>query len=210
VISETLGLRERKRLETRAQLERATVLLVEEVGLENATVDAICARVNVSSRTFFNYFESKEDAILGMRDLPVDDAFLDQYRADTAGQPVVEQVVGLLLHVLGPAIGDTELHQARMAIVKQHPELLRRQFAQMTRMGEKLVSGVSSLLSHDQAFSALEAAERDSLAELILPLCGGAVRAAVKEWVADGTERDTEELRRRAVELAGKVITALA
>lgn len=208
--SETLGLRERKRLETRAQLERATVLLVAEVGLENATVDAICARVSVSPRTFFNYFDSKEDAILGMRDLPIDDAFLDRHRAATAGLPVVEQVIGLLLHVMGPAIADTELHEARMAIVKEHPELLRRQFAQMTRMGEQLVAGVSLFLTNDPAFSALPDAERDSLAELILPLCGGAVRAAVKEWVADGSVRDTAELQRRAVELAGKVITALA
>jgi AcrR family transcriptional regulator len=210
VTSETLGLRERKRLETRAQLERATVLLVAEVGLENATVDAICAKVLVSPRTFFNYFESKEDAILGMRDLPVDDAFVAQHRADTAGQSIVEQIVGLLLHVIGPAIGDTALHDARLAIVKEHPELLRRQFAQMTRMGEQLVAGVSDLLSHDQAFSAYDAAERASLAELILPLCGGAIRAAVKEWVADGTERDADELRTRAVELAGKAIQALS
>ncbi|GAB3577258.1 TetR family transcriptional regulator [Leifsonia lichenia] len=210
MISETLGLRERKRHETRAQLERATVLLVAEVGIENATVDAICASVPVSPRTFFNYFESKEDAILGMRDLPIDDAFLAQHRAETAGQSAVEQIVGLLLHVIGPAIGDTELHDARRAIVKEHPELLRRQFAQMTRMGEQLVAGASGLLSHDQAFSAFDAAERASLAELILPFCGGAIRAAVAEWVADGTERDTDELRKRAVELAGKAIQALS
>jgi AcrR family transcriptional regulator len=209
VINETLGLRERKRLETRAQLERAAVLLAQEVGPENATVDAICASIPVSPRTFFNYFESKEDAILGVRDIPIDDELVAVHLAETAGQSLTEQVIGLLLRVMGPAIADTELHEARMELIKQHPGLLSRQIVQMTRMGEQLTTATSALLAHDPAFDGATADERNTLAELILPLCGGAVRVAVKEWVATGDERSPHELRRRAVELAGKAIDTL-
>ncbi|GAA1443565.1 TetR/AcrR family transcriptional regulator [Leifsonia poae] len=209
MINETLGLRERKRLETRAQLERAAVLLAQEVGLENTTVDAICASVPVSPRTFFNYFESKEDAVLGVRDIPIDDELVAAHLASTAGESLTAQVIGLLLHALGPGIADTELHEARLAIVRQHPSLLTRQIAQMTRMGEQLTAATATLLSHDPSFAAVPADERNTLAELILPLCGGAVRVAVKEWVAAGGDRSPHELSRRAVELAGKAIETL-
>jgi AcrR family transcriptional regulator len=207
--TETLGLRERKRLETRAQLERAAVRLAIEVGLENTTVDAICAAVPVSPRTFFNYFESKEDAILGVRDVPLDDASVAELRAEHEGEPLLSSVIALLLRTLGPAIADTELHEARMTIIKQHPNLLGRQIAQMTRMGEQLISAASALVANDSTFAGREAGEQQAIAEIILPLCGGAVRVAVKEWVAAGGDRHPDELRKRAAELARKAIEPL-
>jgi AcrR family transcriptional regulator len=207
---QSLGLRERKRLETRTQLERAAVRLVAELGLEYATVEAICATVPVSTRTFFNYFESKEDAILGVRDVVFGDEAIERHARENAGQPLVSRIIGLLLEALAPAIADTELHEARLAIIKQHPELLSRQIAQMSRAGEKLIAATAAILAHDSRFAALGADERSATAELILPLCGGAVRLAIKEWISAGGERSLPELHRRAVELAGKAIETLS
>ncbi|WP_426626127.1 TetR/AcrR family transcriptional regulator [Leifsonia sp. McL0607] len=208
--NESLGLRERKRLETRAQLERAAVLLASDVGLENATVEAICATVPVSVRTFFNYFESKEDAILGVREFELDEQSVERHVRESEGRPLAERVIALLLESLAPAIADTRLHEARMAIIKQHPELLGRQVAQMSRAGERLVAATAAILAHDSRFAPLGADEQNTTAELILPLCGGAVRLAVKEWVSAGGERSLPQLQRRAVELVGKVISTLS
>jgi AcrR family transcriptional regulator len=207
--TETLGLRERKRRETRAQLEHAAVRLALEVGLENATVDAICAAVPVSPRTFFNYFESKEDAILGVRDFPLDDDAVAEHLDQHAGEPLVSSVIALLLHAMGPAITDTELHEVRRELIKKHPALLGRQIAQMTRMGERLTAVTVTIVADDSAFADREAAERQAVAEIVLALCGGAVRVAVKDWVASGADRTTDELHSRAVELAGKAIETL-
>ena len=62
-----MGLRERKRAQTRHRLEEAAVGLALRDGLDKVTIDAISERADVSPRTFFNYFDSKEDAILGVR-----------------------------------------------------------------------------------------------------------------------------------------------
>ena len=53
--------------ETRARLEEAAVTLVLRDGLEQTTIGTISELADVSPRTFFNYFDSKDSAILGLR-----------------------------------------------------------------------------------------------------------------------------------------------
>ncbi len=80
-----LGLRERKKRATRAALSTATLRLAVERGLSNVLVEDIAAEVNVSPRTFNNYFHSKEDAILSPALTRV-----GHLRAALAGRPADE------------------------------------------------------------------------------------------------------------------------
>jgi AcrR family transcriptional regulator len=59
----TVGRRERKKAETRAALRDAAVRLVGARGLDAVTVEDITDAADVSARTFFNYFGSKEEAL---------------------------------------------------------------------------------------------------------------------------------------------------
>jgi AcrR family transcriptional regulator len=60
----SVGRRERKKQATRQALHEAAMDLVEERGLANATVEDITERADVSVRTFFNHFSSKEEAVI--------------------------------------------------------------------------------------------------------------------------------------------------
>ena len=50
------GLRYRKKLKARLTVERAALELVIERGYDGVTVEDICARAEISKKTFFNYF----------------------------------------------------------------------------------------------------------------------------------------------------------
>ncbi|PVB60975.1 TetR/AcrR family transcriptional regulator [Labrenzia sp. 011] len=62
----TLSLRQRRRLETARDIQKATLELAISHGLENVTTEEIAASAGVSTRTFFNYYSNKEAAAIGV------------------------------------------------------------------------------------------------------------------------------------------------
>ncbi|UFU05269.1 TetR/AcrR family transcriptional regulator [Ruania halotolerans] len=58
-----IGLRERKRAETRARFARAAFDLARTRGVDGFTIDELADAVGVARRTFFNHFTSKEEAV---------------------------------------------------------------------------------------------------------------------------------------------------
>jgi AcrR family transcriptional regulator len=62
-VTATMGLRERKKLDTRWALSDAALELALERGLEHVTRQDIADRAGVSLRTFNNYFAGKYEAI---------------------------------------------------------------------------------------------------------------------------------------------------
>ncbi|MFI5504348.1 TetR/AcrR family transcriptional regulator [Corynebacterium kutscheri] len=122
-MSTTVSLRERKKQQTRYALEDTATKLVLERGLNQVTVEDICAPVGVSKRTFFNYFAEKEEAILGTPPEKLGEQEKNLFLSTELELP--EAVLTLMLtYVLGTdTTREWELYKRRHTIVEKHPEL---------------------------------------------------------------------------------------
>lgn len=98
------GLRERKKQMTRQAILDASVALFAERGYDGVTVAQIADAANVSVKTLFTYFDSKEDLVFGGED-EARDALLAAVRNRAPGQSALE-AVRRYLH--GRADGDAD------------------------------------------------------------------------------------------------------
>ena len=128
------GLRERKKRERGQALRRAAIDLALEKGYSNVTVEDICERCGVSRRTFFNYYSSREEALLGRADTVFDGEDQPAIEEFEAGGPH-GRLVADLEHLLA-FIVDTrmkkldDMHQYHL-MLKQDPTLIPLQLARM-------------------------------------------------------------------------------
>lgn len=81
-----MGLRERKKQRTRDALIDAALDLFLSQGYEATTIDQIAAEVDVSPRTFFRYFASKEDVALSLT-ADEQEVFLAELLSRPASEP---------------------------------------------------------------------------------------------------------------------------
>lgn len=87
-MSETSGLRERKKDATRVRLMQAALELFEERGFDEVSVAEIAEAAEVSKKTVFNYFDVKEDLVLGH----------GKHQIEIPAQVVRERAVGQTPH----------------------------------------------------------------------------------------------------------------
>src|SRR3954469_18002584 len=111
------GLRERKKQATRAALADAAWNLAAEHGVSAVTIDDIAQAADVSPRTFFNYFSSKEEAVLE-RTAAIGHALAAAIRARPADEPLTEALCGAVESALVPIAMPTDgwlatLHRMR-------------------------------------------------------------------------------------------------
>lgn len=84
----TEGRRERKRRQTRERIEQAAMSLFLQCGFEATTIEDITEAADVSKRSFFDYFPSKEEVVFAWQD-----AFADRLMAAIAARPADESSV---------------------------------------------------------------------------------------------------------------------
>ncbi|HLU76102.1 MAG TPA: TetR family transcriptional regulator [Nonomuraea sp.] len=81
-----MGLRERKKEKTRLALVDAALDLFLEHGYDATTIDQVAGAADVSPRTFFRYFTSKDHLILWFHD-QMEETMLEALAARPAGEP---------------------------------------------------------------------------------------------------------------------------
>lgn len=119
------GLRARKRRATRAAIERAAIALVDELGYDNVTVAQISERADVSQGTFFNYFPTKDAAIVGIGVYELDPRTVHAAFDRLMPCSMFHATLTLFLEVVGSFDWESDVAALRVALVKDTPSLMR-------------------------------------------------------------------------------------
>lgn len=116
------GLRATKKAQTRRALHRAALELALEQGPDGVTVEAIAARAEVSPRTFFNYFPSRE-AAMSVSDPGIADRLAALLLARPGDEPITEALRAVLTERVRELAADTEEWRLRRRLAREHPSL---------------------------------------------------------------------------------------
>jgi AcrR family transcriptional regulator len=131
------SLSQRKRQLVRQEIAHAAWLLFAERGYEDTTVAEIARAAGVSRRSFFRYFSSKEDVVIGTTDALAEDVL-----AAFASRPVSEPPLVAIQRALKPAIetrlADAAEARAIVSLLRESRTLRRAMLERHARLEERL------------------------------------------------------------------------
>lgn len=171
----TTGRREHNASRTRRILTRTAVELFLSRGFDGVTVENVADAADVSPRTTYRYFPTKEDLALAyLADL--DNRFLDSVRA----RPTDEPPLTSLRHAMADtwmwleSSGESETYLALQTFIETHPGLLAANLRRGYRQEELLVAALETrpVFQHGN----------DLEARLVVAAFAGASRVALTTW----------------------------
>lgn len=175
-----MGLRERKKRARREALIDATQRLVERDGIDSVTVEAICEAAGVSTRTFFNYFESKDDALLGHIPWPVSPLAAARFVEGGPSGDLLADLEELLATVIEQQPAGHERFRRAIALVAHEPRLLARHMAWFESHRSEIAQLVAQRLGPEPSV------DPETVASVAMFL----VHATAQRWESTGAESD--------------------
>ncbi len=158
----------RKRETIRALTDTARRLTIER-GFAGFTVEEVCAEAGVSRRTFFNYFESKENAVFGYTEIDPRLVELDDEFVAKSGD-LLDDFVDVVVRrweMLDP-LSDAP---ALLQVIEHEPRLLKGAFE---RLAENERRDVALIVRR-------EGADQTMRAEVVVHTVGACIRLAVAQ-----------------------------
>ncbi|MFC7580087.1 TetR family transcriptional regulator [Schaalia naturae] len=157
---------------TAAAVERAAMDLVVEHGYDQVTVDMIAQAAGISQRTFFNYFPTKDDALLG-REMPrVDERAARRFILSDG--PLLLDALSLVS--LPHASAGAPTVDDRIRIAALSPSLMAKQMERMGAIESELREVIGLRLEHEHPEVPPEGREDEAM--MVTHLLAGVVRFA--------------------------------
>lgn len=174
----------------RAELAGLALQLFADRGFDGTTVDDIARAAGLSKRSFFRYFASKEDAVLGAVEV-----MGEQVAEEIRARPADEEPWECLRTVLGAweeRIRASSEQLASLRLIESTPSLRARQHQKR----DEARQAISDAL-RDRPGSTLDGFAADLLANA----AGAALDTVTREWVRSGGTADRAALLDRAFAL---------
>lgn len=166
--------------------------LCVEQGYESTTVEEICAVAGISRSTFFRYFASKEDALLG----DVADAG-EHLLVALRARPDDERIWDALRHALGSLIdrygADPERSRQLARLVRDAPALAAAHHEKRASWHALLRPELARRLGSDPSD------ELDPRPSALIAAALGCVDATIASWAASDTGTPLEDILHRAM-----------
>jgi len=183
------SLRERKHEVVRDALSAAAEELFLKRGYERTTVEQIARAAGVSRRTFFRYYESKEDVLVERSDF-VGEQLLAAIAARPPEEPPLLTIRNALVPAIEAGIEDRAFIRWAIRALRETSALRRAMMERRNRLEERIAGLMASRLHaspdddtpmllafvtralHDTAFNAWYDHETDDVAGLVDGLLG--------------------------------------
>ena len=198
------GLRERQRQESLKQIHEAARDLVEANGFAATTIAAIADRAGVSRRTLFNYYATKEDAVLGLAETIIPAEAIDEFFENRESGDRLARIVVLLarttLNMRHSGTSRQELHR----LATEYPELRERMHQRFQEIQDK----VAELAIDKLAETGEGEGETPALAEAVITLAGAVLKYSFRRNpdIFDNPTREAFEPTIRAFRAALKEV----
>ncbi len=173
VTETSLGRRDRKREATHQSLRAAALRLGAERGVQHVTVEEIANEADVSVRTFYDHFSSKQDAVIGF-----DEWRITQLRDALRTRPAHESPRVALRAVLRELLVESSAEwPLRMKAVASDPAMLPHMFASFVGYERAIVEVIAERTGLDPTL--------DLFPTLLTTVASGAFRATMTIWRAN-------------------------
>lgn len=185
------GLRERKKQETKHALAFTAMRLAVSRGLENVRVEDVTDAVNVSRRTFTNYFASKEEAIASLSaDRAVQAA--EALRDRPAGEPLAESLAAVFAaQYEAAAHGMDADRMAAVQLMTSSPALRGEYLKTQVEAEAPLAKAIAERTGADP--------QADLYPRVLAAAVTAAVRVATGHWKGNGGAGSLPDLIRQAI-----------
>ncbi|MGV1790362.1 TetR family transcriptional regulator [Rhizobium sp. A37_96] len=180
------GRRERKRRQTRERIESAALKLFLERGFDATTIEDITEAADVSKRSFFDYFPSKEEVVAAWQD-----GFAGELIDAVAAQPRDASLVAVIEAAVDVALRATIADPQRLALaalIRNTPALCARDQLKYAKLERKLADAL-------HARSGGGDAERFRLSVLAAAV-GTMLRIGGERWMESPRDISLEEFAR--------------
>jgi AcrR family transcriptional regulator len=199
----SVGLRERKKLKTKAAIRKEAMRLFLDKGFDATTIEEIAAAVEISPSTFFNYFPTKEDVVF---EDELDPLILAAFDAQPEGTNPIRAIRNAMLTVFRALTPEQDrVMRERMALMTSTPSLRSAMLSQFADMVNQIAALVASRAGGSPSDFAIR-----NFAGALLGVMMSALLAAAQDPEADLIEVADQALQHleAGLPLRGPGITA--